>query len=178
MNGTMNRVDHVVWVVRAENIKQYVEEFTALYGVDFDFRDGPRNDRSPVQTYVAWDAGLELIAPFESPDARPIAEHPVASKLAAHLDEHGEGIFGVVFRVPDLEEAVARASALGYAPSSVAPHLADKAARMKTHGAWTKKVLDIHETFISTFLNTHVIFGEFEYPDEVADASTHEQGSP
>lgn len=171
MTGTMNRVDHFVWVVRAENIKAYVEQFSALFDVEFEFRDGPKNDGSPVQTYVAWDAGLELIAPFPSPDARPVADHPVASALTKHLEEHGEGAFGVVFRVPNLEKAIERARELGYTPSSVAPHLANKEQRMKTHSAWTTKILDIHESFISKFLNTHLILGEFEYPDELPETA-------
>jgi hypothetical protein len=162
----MNRLDHFVWVVHAENIEQYVHELSELFDVEFDYRDGPRSDGTPLQTYVAWDAGLEVIAPFADPDARPIAEHPVARRLAAHLEEHGEGAFGVVVRVPSLAGATDRAARLGWEVDSVAPHLADKSKRMAVHAAWTTKILDIQESFVGKFLNTMLIVGEFEYPGE------------
>jgi len=162
----MNRLDHFVWVVEPENIKKYVDQLSDLFEIKFDFRDGPRSDGTPLQTYVCWDAGLEIIAPFADPVAKPIADHPVAQRLAAFLEEKGEGPFGVVIRVPDMQATNERAKKLGWQVDAVAPHLADKATRQAVHAAWTSRILDIQETFLGKFLNTMLIVGEFEYPDD------------
>ena len=167
MPDPMKRIDHFVWVVRPENIKAYVEKLSALFDVQFDFRDGPANDGSPVQTYVSWDAGLELIAPFAHPDARPIAEHAVAREISAHLEEHGEGPFGIVMRVENVAAEVERLRELGYDVSSVAPHLGSKDDRTRVLRAWTDRLLYLEEAFVDDFLKTKLIIGEFEYPDEV-----------
>lgn len=166
----MKRIDHFVWVVKPDNIQRYVQQLSALFDVEFDFRDGPANDGSPVQTYVSWDAGLELIAPFPHPDARAIEDHAVAREISAHLEANGEGPFGVVMRVQNIAAERERLRALGYEVSAVAPHLGSNEERTRVLSAWTDRLLQLEEAFVCDFLNTKLIIGELAYPDEQSTA--------
>jgi hypothetical protein len=164
----MNRLDHFAWVVRAENIERYVAKVAEVFDREFDHRYGPENDGSPINAYVDWVGGLEVIAPIPNEDGSPFdpTTQPVAHALATHLEEHGEGAFGVIFRVPDLAAAAERLNAIGYDVRTVAPHLANREARLARNASWTKNVIDIDEALVEKFLNTHLIIGAFEYPDE------------
>lgn len=52
---------------------------------------------------IAWDAGVELVA--------PMPERP--SHVRAHLEQHGEGLMGVVFAVDDVDASRDAAEELG-----------------------------------------------------------------
>ncbi len=167
MPHPMNRIDHFVWVAKAENVTNYVDKLSALFDVEFDHRYGPDFD-SPIDLYVSWQAGLEVVAPIPNADGSAFDPQTQAAAfaLAARLAEHGEGPFALVFRVPDLEAATERLRARGHSINSITPKLGSREARIAQNARWTKNVLDIDETFVDSFLGVHLLLGAFQYPDE------------
>lgn len=61
-----------------------------------------------VRVAMNFDAGVELVAPL------PGAE---TSSVRDFLEENGEGVSGVVFAVPDADEARDAAASLGWTPN-------------------------------------------------------------
>lgn len=95
----INRVVMAVWDFAAG--KAFYEE---LLGATF----APENTDGEAASFgvrvaMAWDAGIELVAPLPG----------VASSLRDELERNGEGCKGVVFAVPDADAALARAEGLG-----------------------------------------------------------------
>ena len=95
----INRVVIAVWDL--DEGKRFFEE---LVGAEF----APENDDGQAASFgvrvaMAWDAGIELVAP--SPEA--------ASTIRDDLEANGEGVKGVVFAVPDVDAAKERAEGLG-----------------------------------------------------------------
>lgn len=74
-----------------------------LLGATFSQSDGTEAAKFGVQVAMAFDAGIELVAPL--PD--------VDSHIRTWLTENGEGITGVVFAVPDADAARDAAAAHG-----------------------------------------------------------------
>jgi hypothetical protein len=104
-NASRSGISRVVMLYREENFDRAVESFRATLGVT-DF-DGPIVlDKMGLRIAVSWDTGLELITPHGSGG---FADH-----MRAHLDAKGEGVFGLVYRVPDLDAGEARAIAAGH----------------------------------------------------------------
>ena len=64
-------------------------------GLDVHDWDGPADPPYlGLRNAISHSSGLEIVAPLDD-----------TSSLAEHLRMHGEGLFGVVFGVPDLEPA-------------------------------------------------------------------------
>jgi 4-hydroxyphenylpyruvate dioxygenase-like putative hemolysin len=95
-------VDHVILCVRPENVKKAAATFTQLLDLNLE---GPYDlpDYGLIM-YIDWDAGIEIMAPT-NPE--------IAASQQRFLDERGEGIFRVVFRVPNRDTALDRAEAMG-----------------------------------------------------------------
>jgi Glyoxalase/Bleomycin resistance protein/Dioxygenase superfamily len=160
------RIDHFIWVVESENVERYVALFSDLFGIEFDHMDGPALGPWPVgrgiHAYVAWEAGLEVVAPIHDED-------PLAARFMDHLRRHGEGPFGIAFGVGSLEDAVQRAADHGFepgAPLQVGGD-ADRQARLAT---WTSRVTDVREAFIGEVLATNLLLAEVTYPPEPSGA--------
>lgn len=95
----VNRVVVAVW-----DFEQGKRFFETLLGAEF----APENDDGQAASFgvrvaMAWDAGIELVSPL--PDT--------PSAIRDDLEATGEGVKGVVFAVPDADEAKARAGELG-----------------------------------------------------------------
>lgn len=107
----MNRDDRsglsrVVLLYSEENFDAAMASFRDTLGIgDFDEPFFPPD--LGLRCVVSWKTGIELIAPH---GAGGYAEH-----MRAHLAEKGEGFFGLVYEVPDLEAGEARAAAAGCA---------------------------------------------------------------
>jgi hypothetical protein len=166
MADTMNRVDHFIWVVRPENIEKYVASLSALLNVEFEHRDGPKIDGSNLDVYLSWDSGLEIVAPLgaDNSETGRLKEHPAAKTFFECLEKRGEGPYAIAFRVPNLEMAGDRARKQGrslqYLQSS------DRDQRVRTHHAWTNKVVDNHEINIGEFVNITILLAQTEYPGD------------
>jgi len=98
-----NRIDHVAICVRPENLEAAVETFSELLDIKFE---GPFESTNSVTYYLDWDSGMEVYAP---------SDRMLAADRFEFLEEHGEGVFRVIFGVPDIGEAVTRARAMGHA---------------------------------------------------------------
>jgi len=100
-------ISRVVMLYREENFDAALATFTQTLGIT-DFETPLDLHEMGLRVSVSWDSGLELIA--------PLGEGAYAAPMRAHLDAKGEGVFGLVYRVPDLEAAEARATANGHPP--------------------------------------------------------------
>lgn len=94
-------VNRVVMAVR--DIEEGREFYEKLLGCEFH----PGNDEEAaafgVRILFSWDGGIELVAPIEGRD----------SHINKILDEHGEGMIGVVWAVEDADASKAAGEELG-----------------------------------------------------------------
>lgn len=60
-----------------------------------------------VRAAFSYEPGIEIASPI------PGSNELMALALAQHIKEHGEGLYGVVFSVDDIEQARAKAEELG-----------------------------------------------------------------
>jgi hypothetical protein len=63
-----------------------------------------------LRVAVSWDTGLEIIS--------PMASGGYSEQASGFIESRGEGLFGMVWQVPDLGEAEQRATAAGHPPDS------------------------------------------------------------
>lgn len=94
----INRVTLAVWDL--EKGKAFYEK---LLGATFHSAKDDDAAEFGVAVAMAWDAGIELVA--------PLPEKP--SHVRAHLEERGEGLMGVVFAVEDVDASKTAAEELG-----------------------------------------------------------------
>jgi len=99
MEQAIQRVDHVVILVKPENLRNYVERLNGILGITFD---EPMVSLSGTMVAFCWDAGLEIIAPTRE-------EGPYWERL----QRFGEGSVNIIFGVADLDEGMHRAEANG-----------------------------------------------------------------
>ncbi|MEW2478493.1 hypothetical protein AB0876_02770 [Mycobacterium sp. NPDC049093] len=86
---------HVVFAVAAERTADMVQMFTDL---GFTFNAAELSDLG-VHVHLDWDRGVELISPL------PGSTASVAASVNDFLDQHGDGVYTVVLRVPDAAAA-------------------------------------------------------------------------
>jgi hypothetical protein len=101
MQQAVGRVCLVVLVCELRNHSSTVERLSAV--LDVHDWDGPADlPYLGLRNAVSHASGLEVVAPLEE-----------GSALSAHLSEHGEGVYALVFGVRSLEESIARAHGEG-----------------------------------------------------------------
>lgn len=151
MNQNINHVDHVIWMCRAENQLEYVQKLSALASREFQ---GPfdRTDMG-IRVYLTWGGGLEILAPLEM-------DIPFANHCREHIEKKGEGLFAVVFGVPDIEKAMGRAARLGYDNQS-------DVIVNSGHEPWLNMLEVFKEVRVGDFMNSLFIFGEIGYIDGI-----------
>ncbi|MGE0307103.1 MAG: VOC family protein [Acidimicrobiia bacterium] len=99
----INRIDHIAICVRPENLEAAVAEFSELLDIKFE---GPfPSERAGITYYLDWESGMEVYAPTDP---------NVAVDRVQFLEQHGEGMFRLVFGVPDIGKAVERARSMGH----------------------------------------------------------------
>jgi predicted enzyme related to lactoylglutathione lyase len=98
-----NRVSHVVYCFRPENFDRAAEFLSNVLGAKFE--DSSRPELG-LRILISLESGLELISP--SPDIGAVGE-----RFTKFLDEHGEGVYNIVYGVEDLDETSERAKAYG-----------------------------------------------------------------
>jgi hypothetical protein len=99
MQQAIQHVDHVVILVRQENLRTYAERLSTILGISFD---EPIVSASGTLVTFCWDAGLEIIAPTREEGV-----------YWERLQRFGEGTVSIVFGVADLDEGIKRAQANG-----------------------------------------------------------------
>jgi len=88
-------------VIAVRDIDTAAKRYSELLGISFPH--SVIRDDYGVRVKVSWDGGIELISPIDN-----------NSMLAKFIEKRGEGLFGVVFTVSDIEEARARADKKGF----------------------------------------------------------------
>ncbi|TWG98582.1 hypothetical protein L615_000300000740 [Nocardioides sp. J9] len=159
MRRHVGRVDHVIWVVRPENLKRYADEAADLLGVEFEHMHGPTVSGRPREAYVSFDAGIEFMTPHAADDE-------LAQDRLDFLERHGEGIWGIVFGVDSVAGAVASARAAGRPGGELRLHGFGPEARKKLMARWTTRVIDVQEAYVGSMAGSQLMFGEIEYTDE------------
>jgi hypothetical protein len=99
----INRVSHVVYCVRSENLDRVVAFFRDALGAVFE--DSSRPELG-LRIMIALESGIELIAP--APELGP-----TPARFTDFLEARGEGVYDVVYGVADLDEILPKAAALG-----------------------------------------------------------------
>jgi predicted enzyme related to lactoylglutathione lyase len=94
MKQVIQRVDHVVILVKQENLRTYVERLNGLLGVTFD---EPMVSASGTLVAFCLEAGLEIIAPTREEGA-----------YWERLQRFGEGSVNIIFGVADLDQGMKR----------------------------------------------------------------------
>lgn len=100
MEQAIQKIDHVAIVVRRENIGRYVERLSAALGITFD--KPAIVESTGVEAALAWDAGLEVLAPLTE-----------EGRYWERIQKYGEGSTIIVFGVADMDAAKDRARAAG-----------------------------------------------------------------
>ncbi|HEX7848646.1 MAG TPA: VOC family protein [Sphingomonas sp.] len=100
MEQAIQRIDHVAIVVYRENVAAYVDRLSVALGITFD--EPAIVESTGVVAALAWDAGLEILAPLRE-DGRSWDR----------LQKSGEGPTIIVFGVKDMDAAQQRARDAG-----------------------------------------------------------------
>jgi predicted enzyme related to lactoylglutathione lyase len=153
------RIDHFIWVARPENVERYVKLISEALGAEFDHCNGPSYEAPSfsIHSYMSWESGLEVVAPVGDDD-------PVASHFQEFLAQHGEGPYGFVFGVDDLDDAAARARAAGHQVSGLL-QTPDTDLRQALLRRWTTKVTDCREMLVGEMFGIRAMIGSFVYAD-------------
>jgi hypothetical protein len=139
----IKRVDHVVYVARAENQAAYAEQLSRLCRVKFY---GPVDKpESGLRIYISWTAGLEVISPVSETTAWSL-------HIRQLIEQRGEGIMGVIFGVADIEEARRHAMTLGYAVSDIIEN--------EGFEPWADQTEIMKESGVGMIMNSTFGFGE------------------
>ena len=149
MKKFRDHIDHVAWICHEENLDRNVKLLSELFAVDFG-EPAIRKDLG-LTIYLSWESGLELVAPHAEVT-------PYNGLLHERLERRGEGMWGVIFGVENLENARERARALGYTPTPVVGEAPDT--------PWAGKV-EVRESRATEFLGTWLIFGQIGYAEGV-----------
>lgn len=99
----VDRVSHVVYCLRPENLDRAAAFCTEVLGARFE--DSSRPELG-LRILISLRSGLELIAPDPALGVAP-------ARFTDFLAERGEGVYDVVYGVRDLDETAARAAEHG-----------------------------------------------------------------
>ena len=146
MKKFINHIDHVAWICRYENVEEHVARLEALSGVTLQ-----RFERTEYGLNICanWESGLELLSPMpERTDFN--------GALYDHLDAHGEGVYAVVFGVPDLEKHKHYLAGKGI---EAGPEVDDH-----VDSPWHHK-LELKERIAGVVMNSTFILGDIDYAD-------------
>lgn len=111
----INRVTMAVW-----DLEKGKEFYRQLLGAEFESVNEADAEAFGVRCAIAWNAGVELVAPIEGRESR----------VRSFLEENGEGLTGVVFAVEDLEKSRHAAEEAGV---PVLHHLDYSQTQIDTH---------------------------------------------
>lgn len=148
MKKFVNHVDHVTWISRLATVEANVAQLEAVTGGNL-IRFA-RDDMGFVM-YIDWDAGLEVVAPYD--ELTPFNE-----ALHDRLEKQGEGMLGIVFGVDDLEKRKDELEAKGM---QIGPLMDDLPT-----SPWHHRLV-LRERAASEAINSWMILGQIDYQDDV-----------
>jgi methylmalonyl-CoA/ethylmalonyl-CoA epimerase len=92
-------LDRVVIVVK--DLDKAAKRYSELLGTSF--WDAGVQEKQGVRAMVSWDGQIELMSPVSA-----------QSGAAIFLEKKGEGVFGVAWKVKDIDEAAAQMTKKGF----------------------------------------------------------------
>jgi hypothetical protein len=144
-----DRVDHVAWLCSPENLEAMIAKLGQLGGTPLD---GPVDlPAAGLRIGISWDTGLEVVSPL------PGSDRPAALETRRMLRRRGEGIYAVLFGVPDMEAALVRAREAGYEPGVLIQG-------GDPNRPWAGKYTKFLEARIGEEMNTDLMYCVTEYP--------------
>jgi len=149
MKKFVNHIDHVVWISKLANIEKNVEELEAV--TEAKLLRFQRDDMGFVM-YLDWDAGLEVVAPYDE-------KTEFNQGLHDHLDTKGEGLLGVVFGVDDLEKHKDKLEAKGI---PIGPPMDDLPT-----SPWHHRLVLRERMVLQPVFNSQMVLGQIDYADDV-----------
>ncbi len=99
----VEKIDHICIAVK--DLKKAQETYEKILGIELDSVYIAEKEKIKVARYYIGDVGLELMEPT-SPDG----------DVGEFIDQRGEGVFLISYRVSNVEEALADLKAQGYQP--------------------------------------------------------------
>ena len=144
LRKNINRIDHIAICVRPENLEAAVANFSELLDIKFE---GPfPSEKAGITYYLDWESGMEISAPTDP---------ALAADRVKVLEEHGEGMFRLVFGVPDIGAAVDRARSMGQDVYEV--------SAFNMNPQWRTKFDKMDEALLSTPIHgVRVAFSQIE----------------
>jgi 4-hydroxyphenylpyruvate dioxygenase-like putative hemolysin len=141
------RVSHVVFCVQPDQLDEAVAFWSIGLGITFDRVE---IEGSGLHIEFAEAAGIEVITPTDS----EAGKRSIAQK---YLDDHGEGVFAVVYRVPDLDGATAAVSQVGV---NVIRRIS-----LTGRAPWSERYDAFEEVHLSPLHGMRVALGRMNYKD-------------
>lgn len=141
------RVSHVVYCVQPDHFDEAVAFWTEGLGVTFERVD---IQGAGLRIEFAEDAGIEVIAPTDDEDGQ-------RSLAQDFLNENGEGVLGVVYRVPDLDSSV---SAMGRGGIDVR-----RRASFTGRAPWSERYDTLEEAHLTPLHGMRVTLGRIDYKE-------------
>ena len=90
------KLHHVVFCLQPENLDRAAAYWREL---GMNFNEVPLVEEG-LRVLLDWTGGIELLSPAK-------AEGTETARFRAFLDEHGEGVYSVVVRTPDIDAPIA-----------------------------------------------------------------------
>ena len=147
MKRFVNRVDHVAWICHYDNVVNYAAELSKVLDTPLERLDRPELG---IVLYHNLEAGLEVFSPC--PEVTNLNR-----SFHERLKTRGEGLFGIVFGVKDLDGHKARLEGLGYKVGSLID---------QSHASWRDK-LTLRQRMGPDVINSMIVFGENDYSDDM-----------
>jgi len=148
MKQFINRVDHVVYISKLENIDANIAALEAITDANLE-----RCERHDMQALICvdWAAGLEVVAPLG-----PRSE--INAGLYDRLETHGEGLIAVVYGVEDLEAHMAKLQAKGF---EIGPLMETDPIE-----PWYNRIV-LRERFAPPVMGSWMVLSQIDYRDDI-----------
>lgn len=143
MTRGVSRIHHLVFAIKPEHFRKAIEDFSFVFGTAFY---GPFVHEGRNQVAVSWDAGLELQSPVDIGDG---------SALSAFLKERGDGLYGFVFRVRDLDFSIERLAQAGMQPIA-------RVNGLSGPEPWRERLSRLDEAIYAGFYGMNFALGQIE----------------
>jgi hypothetical protein len=148
MKKFINRVDHVVYLSRYENVDANIASLEAITDAKLE-----RCERTEMEALICvdWSAGLEVVAPMGQ-------RTPVNAGLHDRLESHGEGLLAVVYGVEDLEAHMVKLQAKGF---EIGPLMEADPIE-----PWYNRIV-LRERFAPPVMGSWMVLSQIDYQDGI-----------
>ena len=148
MKQFINRVDHIVYISKLENIDANIASLEAI--TDANLERCERPDMGAL-ICVDWSAGLEVVAPLG-----PLSD--INANLYKRLETHGEGLIAVVYGVEDLEAHMVKLQAKGF---EIGPLMETDPVE-----PWYNRIV-LRERFAPPVMGSWMVLSQIDYRDDL-----------